>query len=167
MKGRPAWVYAIAVGVLAIIVIIVINVVQILMKPGAEEQMRLAVLEMRDASLQGKPGGVLEHMSQSFRLPPPYDSMATSSHLAEVGRWIRRAEIRSLEVTDIEAEVFGSQGVVHAHVSADVGNPYPFSYNGPIEINFRKEVHRRLFIIPEERWLVESFGPVDITYMNY
>lgn len=167
MKGRPAWVYAVAIGVFAIIVIFAINVVQILMKPGAEEQMRLAVLEMRDASLAGRPGGVLEHMSQSFRLPPPYDEKATSSHLAEVGRWIRRAEIRSLEVTDIKPEVYGNQGVVHARVSADVGNPYPFSYNGPIEINFRKEVHRRLFVIPEEKWLVESFGPVDSTYLSY
>lgn len=166
MKNRPAWVYAVAIGVLAIIAIFAINVIQILMKPGAEEQMRIAVLEMRDASLQGKPGGVLEHMSQSFRLPEPYNDMATNQR-AEVARWIRRAEIRELEVTDIRVEVYGKQAVVHAHVRADVGNPYPFSYDGPIEINFRMEVHRRLFVIPEEKWLVESFGPVDITYLSY
>lgn len=166
MKKLPMWAVASLVAAVAILIIVAVNVVQILAKPGASEQMRLAVNEMKEATLTGKPGGFLEHMSRSLKLPPPYDAMVSNPH-AELSRWIRQAEIERLEVTDVKPEVYGTSGVVHANVDLVVSSPFTFSYNGPVEINFRKEVHKRLFVIPEEKWLVESFGPVDPSSIQY
>ncbi len=166
MKQIPTWGYAVGFVIFGIVVILIVNVIQVAMKPDPTEQMHAAVLEMREASLKGQAGGVLEHMSRSFRLPAPYDE-AASNQLAEFSRWIRQAQIERLEITDLRPEVRGETGIVTAHVNAAVGSPFPFSFNGPVEIRFRKEVHRRLFVIPEEKWLVESFGDIDMANLNF
>jgi hypothetical protein len=166
MNRRAAWHYVVAVGLLAVVALVVVNVVQIASRPGDGAQIAAAIEEMRQASLAGRSGGVLEHMSKSFELPPQFGEQS-GNPLGEVTRWVRQAQIQRLEVSDVQPEIYGSTAVAKATVQTDFQVlSIAFGYDGPVEFHFKKEVHRRLLVIPEAKWMLVSIGPLDPQHLR-
>lgn len=161
MRNRSPLFWVVLIGSFGIFLVFAINVIDVMRQDDDETQIRTAIEEMRQASLKGQSGGVLEWMSKKFELPAPYGDK-TVRPLAEVSSFIRNAEIQTLEVKVDTVEVSGDVAIANCTINTDVTyQSFPFKYNGPVQIEFRKETHRRLFIIPEKKWQVVSFGPLD------
>lgn len=164
MSGRPAWFWPVVVGGLAVLTLMVVNVIAIVSKPSNETQIVNTIEQMRKNSLEGKSGGVLEFLSESFEIPPPYSQEIDGSALQLVKQFIRNAKIKRLEIKDVKPEVYGKTAIARGTLDTDLEYMgRSFVYNGPIEINLRKEEAKRLFVLPDSKWLVIGFGPLDLS----
>lgn len=157
MASRPAWVWILLVGGLALLGLIVVNVVGVFLERRSdEEQIRMALEEMRRASLEGRPGGVLEWVSRSFQTPiaGEWDYRSPRQALADA---LRRSDVEALTVENVQVEVMGDSARVRCEVRARISYiQQEVMFSGPLELEFRREVHRRLLVIPERRWMVVS-----------
>jgi hypothetical protein len=141
-------------------VLIIVNVVDVSRKPSDEEQIRAAVAEMRDASLEGRDGGVLEYISDSFELPQGMGSPESPFNTGrdQVARFIRNAKVSSLEFNTRSVDIQGRTGF--ANVTAVGSLSYEpffnnFEFRFPdMQIEFRKETRRRLLLVPDPTWAV-------------
>ncbi len=157
VRDKPAWMWILLVAGLAILVLFGVNGIAVLWGKGTdEEQIRKALEEMRVASLEGKPGGVLEWVSRSFQSPIA-DEWGYRSGRQALAEALRQSDVESLEVEGVEVEVSGGVARVRCEVRAKVSyRQQEVTFNGPLELEFRREVHRRLWVIPEEKWMVVS-----------
>jgi hypothetical protein len=164
-KGRPLWFWPAFIGSFAMMVLIAVNYIAVLNKPADEKQIRDAIEEMRIASIEGRPGGVQEYLSARFELPEgtPETGGLFQSPRAKVADAIRKSDVESLQIENIRIEISGATAVAHCDVSAKFQYltfpPVDYAAND-IQIDFRKETVRRLFIIPESKWLVVGFSNV-------
>ncbi len=164
MKNRPAWFWPSIIGGTAILTVLVINLIAIFNKPSNEKQIANTIEQMRINSIDGKSGGVLEVLSESFSIPEPYASQMEGSALQMVKTFIRNAKIRKLEITNVKPEVYGNTAIARCNLNTDLEYMgRSFVYNGPLEVNLKKEQTKRLFFLPDPKWLVISFGPMDIS----
>ena len=164
MKKRSVWFWPVMAGSLGLLVLLSINLIAIFNKPSNEIQIVNAIEQMRKNSIDGKSGGVLEVLSESFEIPAPYSPQLDGSALQLVKTFLRSAKIKKLEIKNVKAEVYGKTAIARGTLDTDleyIGRS--FVYNGPIEINLRKEETKRLFFLPDPRWLVIGFGPLDIS----
>ncbi|HWP32062.1 MAG TPA: hypothetical protein VNK96_10130 [Fimbriimonadales bacterium] len=159
MKKSPVF-WALVIGGICILLVLAVNVVLILMKPNDEAQIREAIEEMRKASLEHRPGGVLERLSNQFRLPEPYSEEVPNPRY-EVSRFIREAKITKLEIKVNSIEISGDSAIAKCRLTTDLTfRGIRFNYDGPAELEFQRETKRRLFIIPEPVWLMRG-GTLD------
>jgi hypothetical protein len=141
-------------------ILILVNVVDVSRKPSDEDQIRAAVAEMRDASLEGRDGGVLEYISDSFVLPEGMGSPESPFNTGrdQVGRFIKNATVSSLEMTTGSVDVQGSSAVANVSAIGTLSyepflSNYEFSFND-MQIEFRKESRKRLLLVPDPTWVV-------------
>ncbi|MCL6624665.1 MAG: hypothetical protein K6T17_08645 [Fimbriimonadales bacterium] len=169
MRDKPAWVWILLVAGIAVLGLLMINLVVVLWDRRPDEERIRAVLEsMRQASLEGKPGGVLEWVSQSFQTPIG-DLEEYRSPRAALADALRRSDVESLTLKGVEVEVAGDAARVRCEVDARISYMgREITFNGPLELEFRREIHRRLWVIPEGRWMVVSAhtdpGRVEVGY---
>ena len=141
-------------------ILILINVVDVSRKPSDEEQIRAAVAEMREASLDGRDGGVLEYISDSFELPVGLGTPEGpfNSGRDQVAKFIKNATVSSLQFDVKSVDIQG--GIAFANVEA-VGtlayepfiSNYEFSFPD-MQIEFKKEARKRLMVVPDPTWAV-------------
>ncbi|MCH8273443.1 MAG: hypothetical protein IH851_01470 [Armatimonadetes bacterium] len=154
MRDKPASFWVVVVGIAAVFLLVGFNVVAVMIKPGDDEQLRRAMEEMRQASLDGKPGGVLQRLSESFELRTAPDEIAQNPR-SMIARFIRDADISELTFSDITTEVEGDTAIVRCNLKTDLTyQGYSWRMDSPIAVEFRREVERRLFVIPEGKWKV-------------
>jgi hypothetical protein len=171
MRRLPAWVVVAIFALAAMVVLIVVNVISVAMKPGDEAQIRQAIAEMRQASLESRPGGVQEYLSESFEMPedvPPGSPFENAR--GRVGSFIRRARFEELEISDIRVEISGKAAVAFIHAKGSLSYPpvpAAFSFDIPdLQVDFRKETHTRIFVVPDPSWVVVKVSGItaaDIT----
>lgn len=141
-------------------ILVLANVVDVSRKPSDEEQIRKAVVEMRQASLEGRDGGVMEYLSDSFELPAGMGSAEGPFNRGrdQVARFIKNAKVSSLEMTTTSVDVQG--GTAFANVNAVGTLSYEpffsnFEFSFPdMQIEFRKETRKRLLVVPDPTWAV-------------
>jgi len=140
--------------------LVVINVVDVARKGTDEEQIRRTVEDMRQASLDGRDGGVLEYVSDGFRLPEGYSGVPApfSSDKGRVGDFIKQATVDSLDMKVSSVAI--QDGLAMANVAASGRLSLPpllngYEFNFPeMQIEFRKESRKRLLIVPDPTWAV-------------
>lgn len=166
MPRLPVWMWAALFACVALLVLVVINIVAVMNKPNDETQILQALEEMRVASVEGRPGGVLEYISDSIELPTqPEDQWMGRSPKAQIARFLRQADIRSVEISDTKVELHGELAQVACSVRADLTYPafgdVPIAFDRVV-IEFRREASRRLFVVPDSTWRVVRFQPVSL-----
>lgn len=170
MRNKPPWLWAAAIGGAAILVLIIVNVIAVTQKPSDKEQILAAIEEMRQASIDGREGGFLEHLSQSFELPGDWPGRAARTARNTVAKAIADAKVRSLEVNNIRVDIAQDTAVATCDVSTTFSYlTFPeVSLNfKDVQIEFRREIRKRLFVVPDPTWLVVSFSnvtPEDLPY---
>jgi len=158
--------WVLVIGALCVVLVLAVNVVLILMKPSDERQIRDAIEGMRLASLERRPGGVLEKLSLQFTLPEPYDENVPNPRF-EVGRFIREAEIAKLEIVVNSVEISGDSALAKCKLTTNLTfQGFRFRYDGPMELEFQRETRRRLWIIPEPVWLMRG-GTLDTSRFGF
>jgi len=164
----PAWLWACVIGLLGMLALMLINLVAVLQKPSDEDQIRIALEEMRQASLAGKPGGVLHYISDSIELPAlsPEQELYATTAKRQIARFLREAKITRLEFRDVQVRVEGATALVECAIEADLSYPAvgDISPRFPkVFIEFRREQGRRLFLIPDPVWRVVRFQPIQLS----
>ena len=165
MRRLPTWIIVAIFALAAMIVLIVINVISVAMKPGDEAQIRQAIAEMRQASLESRPGGVQEYLSESFEMPEDVPSGSPFENArGRVGSFIRRARFEELEISDIRIEISGKAAVAFIRAKGSLNYPpvpAAFSFDIPdLQVDFRKETHTRIFVVPDPTWVVVKVSGV-------
>lgn len=141
-------------------VLVLINVVDVSRKPSDEDQIRAAVAEMRQASLDGRDGGVIEFISDSFELPPGMGSPAGAFNTGrdQVARFIKNAKVSSLEMTTSGVDVQGATAIADVDAVGTLSyEPFFSNYEfrfPDMQIEFRKETRKRLLVVPDPTWAV-------------
>lgn len=166
MPKLPVWAWAVLFACLGLLVLVVINIIAVMNKPDDKAQILQALEAMRIASLEGRPGGVLEYISDSVELPDqPENQWYGNSPKAQIARFLRQAEIRSIEISNTKVELYGDLAQVTCSVRADLYYPafgdMPISFNNVV-IEFRRESSRRLLVVPDSTWRVVRFQPVSL-----
>lgn len=166
MPKLPVWMWTVLFAGVGLLTLVVINVIAVMNKPDDETQILQALEEMRIASIEGRPGGVLEYISDSIQLPvETEDQWYGRSPKAQIARFLRQAEIRSVEIADTKVELHGELAQVTCSVKADLSYPafgdVPIAFDHVV-IEFRREASRRLFIVPDSTWRVVRFQPVSL-----
>lgn len=141
-------------------ILIVVNVIDVSRKPSDEEQIRAAVEEIKAASIANQPGGVLEYISKSFVLPEGIGTPESpfNSDRDQVARFLRNAKVETLQMDIKSIDV--QQATAYANVNTVGTISYePFfssqEFNFPeMQIEFRKESRKRLFLVPDPTWSV-------------
>jgi hypothetical protein len=141
-------------------ILVIVNVIDVSRKPSDEEQIRNAVKQMKEASLAGRDGGVLEYLSDSFELPAGMGSPDSpfNSGRDQVGRFIKNATVSSLEMTTDNVDIQGPSAYARVDAIGTLSyEPFlrDFEFNFPdMQIEFRKETRKRLFVVPDPTWAV-------------
>lgn len=166
MSKLPVWLWAAVFAGVGLLALVIVNIVAVMNKPDDETQILTALEEMRVASIEGRPGGVLEYISDSIQLPVgTEDQWFGRSPKAEIARFLRQADIRSVEIKDPKVELYGELAQVTCSVSADLSYPMfgdaSLSFDNVV-IEFRRERSRRLFVVPDSTWRVVRFQPVSL-----
>lgn len=170
MPKLPVWTWAALFACVGLLALVVINVIAVVNKPNDETQILNALEEMRVASIEGRPGGVLEYISDSIQLPVgTEDQWFGRSPKAEIARFLRQAEIRSVEIKEPKVEVYGELAQVTCSVTADLSYPMIGDASlafDDVVIEFRREESRRLFVVPDSTWRVVRFQPVSLPNLD-
>ncbi|GIV02664.1 MAG: hypothetical protein KatS3mg015_1494 [Fimbriimonadales bacterium] len=168
MPKLPVWMWAAIIGLLGLLTLMVVNLVAVLQKPSDEEQIRIALEEMRQASLEGRAGSVLQYISDSIELPAlsPEQELYASSAKSQIARFLRQAKITRLEFKDVSIRVEGSTAFVECAIEADLSYPAlgELSPRFPrVVMEFRREEGKRLLVIPDPVWRVVRFQPIQLS----
>lgn len=168
MSKLPLWAVFLFVGIVGFGILLLVNVIQITSKPNAETQIRNAIENMREATLNNKPGGVQEHLSSALQLPT-IGGQQSSNPIGDVRRFVSQAKIDKLDLEIKNIEVFGNTAIVTCNLNSDLQF---LAYSGPLvitdlKIEFRKETRRRLFVLPDPTWVVVGFGAVDVKQLEF
>ncbi|MCH7904144.1 MAG: hypothetical protein IH944_06200 [Armatimonadetes bacterium] len=118
--------------------------------PSDEELIERALEEAIVASKEGKPGGVLEHLSRSF----VYDGQPVFDW-SKVSQYIKVAK-PVLEVDANRPQIDGDQAIIVAHIEFKMGFQ-ALSFDESIdnvEIRFGKESGTRWLIFPSPQWKI-------------
>lgn len=167
---KPWWIASIVI-VVVLGVLFAVNVVAVMNAPSDEQQIRTALEEMRKASIDGRPGGVQEYLSNSFELPEgaPQDGGLLSGPKAKVADAIRKSKVNYLTLSNITIEISGINAIARCDVDTEFTYmmfPAVTYAAKDIQIEFRKEGSRRLFVIPEPKWRVLRFSNVRFSDLN-
>ncbi|MDQ2985384.1 MAG: hypothetical protein M3R13_01525 [Armatimonadota bacterium] len=140
--------------------LVLVNAIDVSRKPSDEEQIRAAVEEMRQASLEGRDGGVIEYLSDAFELPAGMGAPAGpfNSGRDQVAKFIKNAKVETLEMKTDSVAINGASALANV-VTAGTLSYQPFfdSYEfgfPDMQIEFRKETRKRLLIVPDPTWAV-------------
>jgi hypothetical protein len=150
-----ACIFALLYGIL-----VIINAVAVSKKPSDEEQIRNAIEEIRKASLDGREGGVLEYISGSFQLPEGIGSPESPFNRArdQVERFMRNATVETLTMNVKDIKIEDTLAIADVPSSGNLSYPpffTNFEFNFPdMQIEFRKEMRKRLLIVPDPTWAV-------------
>ncbi len=150
----------------ALLIVLAVNVISILSAPSDQQQIKSAIENMRQATLENRPGGVLEYLSNEFQTPFMPDSSANP--LSAVKNFIQQVKTSRLEISDIQTNVENGFASSTCQVDADLeflGMRYRM--RGPITIEFRKETSKRLFILPEKKWRVVRVYPKSVSDFTF
>lgn len=131
--------------------------------PSDQVLVRQALEASIEAGREGRPGGVLEHLSNSLRIN---DSIpGNRSQIAQV----IRANRPEVTVMTPEPEVVGSDATIRSAISVKFGRagepgglmqalqlPEQTIRLSNVEIKFKKESATRWLVIPDRKWRIVS-----------
>lgn len=118
--------------------------------PSDEELIEQALEDAIIASKEGKPGGVLEHLSRSF----VYDGQQVFDW-NEVSQFIKVAK-PEIEIDADRPQIDGDQAIIVAHIEFKMGFQALSIDNSidNVEIRFGKESGTRWLIFPSPQWKI-------------
>jgi hypothetical protein len=140
-------------------VLVIVNAIDVSRKGTDETQIRAAIEEMRQATLDRREGGVLEYLSDVFKMPGSFGGQsAFSSDKSKVGDFLRKATVDSLQMDVESLDIQDGIALANVPVSGQLSLPpllngYDFSFPD-MQIEFRKEMRKRLLIVPDPTWAV-------------
>jgi hypothetical protein len=106
------------------------------------------------ASKEGRPGGVLEYISNSFTMNQegPVDRR-------EIAKFIKESK-PDVEVGPFEPNVTGDVATIRADVSVKISTFGPQIQLPGVSVKFRKEHATRWLLFPTKKWrIVEAIAP--------
>ena len=157
---RRAVFFGVCIFALLYGILVVINAVDVSRKPSDEQQIRDAIEEIREASIEGREGGVLQYISGSFELPAGIGSPEGPFNRGrdQVERFMKNATIETLTMKTESVKVQDNLAIADVPASGTISyEPFfsSFEFDFPdMQIEFRKEIRRRLLIVPDPTWAV-------------
>ncbi|HWD41121.1 MAG TPA: hypothetical protein VG944_19895 [Fimbriimonas sp.] len=150
---KPIW---IIVGVLAILVAVRIGL-SMASRPSDQEQIRKALDDSIKASKEGRPGGVMDLMSNHLT----YNEQDTSSAMGQVAQVIKKQR-PDVTVDDETASISGDNAQITSPVDLTLeflGQKRTFHIKDVV-LKFHKEPATEWLVIPTTQWkLVEVQAP--------
>jgi len=170
MRKLPVWIWISVFTFVGLLILVVINIVAVMNKPDDKTQILQALEEMRVASVEGRAGGVLQYISDSIELPvEPEDQWYGRSPKGQIARFLRQAQIRSVEINDTKVELYGELAQVTCSVRGELSYPafgdIPVAFERVV-IEFRRESSRRLLVVPDYTWRVIRVQPLSMPKMD-
>lgn len=119
-------------------------------QPSDEEQIKSALAESLKAGKEGRPGSVLELLSDNFKV-----NNAQSPGTGAIAKAIRDYR-PTIEIANQTPSVVSDQATIKSPATVSVSIP-PMSLSiREMTLGFRKEEGRRLLIFPAKSWKLES-----------
>ena len=132
---------------IATVAILGIGFVLLQPKPTDQQLIQNALDDAIQVGKDGRPGSVLEHLSESFEINGQQIVNRT-----EIARFIRDQR-PSVEVTNMVAEVNGETATITSPVTLELSGPMKFTSTIPnAKIEFTKEQTMRFLLIPDRQW---------------
>ncbi|MCO5296670.1 MAG: hypothetical protein M9921_07420 [Fimbriimonadaceae bacterium] len=139
-------------GIVALLVVVGVPALKVYPGPSERERIAVALDESLRASKEGRPGGVLEYLTDQFRINE--ESPGTRNQIAKLIRDSRPDVV----VENREPEIFGDQ----AKIVSDVEVKASFlgqSLNqrfGNVTLVFKREPTRKYLVFPTHTWRLDQ-----------
>lgn len=119
----------------------------LLPKPSDQKMIQDALEAAVVAGREGRPGSVLEHLSDSFEI-----NGQQILNRSEIARFIRDQK-PDVEVSSTVPTIEGSRAYIVTSIRLEMSGPMKLSANIPnVRIEFTKEPSTRFLVIPSESW---------------
>lgn len=148
MRKSMRW----TLGGLAVLVIVGVPVLKVYPGPSDAARIDAALEASLKASREGRPGGVLEFLTDKFEIN---DQVVGTRR--EIGVAIRNSK-PEVEVTNRDSEVFGDDAKIVSPVRVKVafmGQPIDQRIEG-VTILFKREPARAFFVLPTHTWRIDK-----------
>lgn len=153
----------VAIGAIVAVAALLLLLRSVLFGPSDKELIRDAVKESVEASREGRPGGVLEYLSNSFTFN---DQEAPNRR--EIGKWIRQGK-PEVVLRNSEPVISGETAeiVTPVHVKFDY-LAFKFDQEIPnVRITLQKEAGTKWLIVPTKKWRIVSVTAPDVSAADY
>ena len=141
----------------ALVVIGGIFIYKIATRPSDAEQIRLALKESIQASKEGRPGSVVDLISDNFQI-----NEGTTVAKGQIAKWIAQLK-PDIEIVDPKPVISGDAAVITSPVhfrSALFGLERQMD---SVKITLQRESAREWLIIPSTKWrITQVFVPPDV-----
>ncbi len=148
MRSSHRWL----LGIGAVLVIVGVPVLKVYPGPSDAERIDAALETSLKASREGRPGGVLEYLTDQFQIND--QSVGTRR---EIGVAIRNSK-PVVEVENRTPEVFGDEAKIVSPVRVKVdfmGQPVDQRMDG-VTILFKREPTRAFLVLPTSTWRIDK-----------
>ncbi|MCX7798713.1 MAG: hypothetical protein N2109_00030 [Fimbriimonadales bacterium] len=135
----------------SVVVLLLAGLLQVLLASGPSDErlIREALQQSLRAGKEGRPGGVVELLSDQLRFN---DEMVPNKR--QIAQFVRDSRPEVL-VTEKSLEVHGDQALMVANVSVRLATPLGISLDRTFEdvqLQFRREPGTRLLVLPDRKW---------------
>jgi len=133
--------------VAALVVILGIRIgISAMSKPDDQKLIQAALKESIEASKEGRPGGVLDLLSDNLK----FNSQDLTVNKSQIARFIHDNK-PDVEVKDQKALVTGDEARIVSPVELTLG-PFGHRTMNEVTLVFNKEAAREFLIVPTHRW---------------
>lgn len=154
-------------GIGALLIVIGVPALQVYPGPSERERISTALQESIRASKEGRPGGVLEYLTDQFRINE--ESPGTRNQIAKLIRDSRP----EVTVDDPEPEIFGDQAKMVSTVrvkASFLGQSLDRQFDD-VTLVFKREPARRYLVFPTHTWRLDQVflpeGAADVAGMGF
>ncbi|HXH62389.1 MAG TPA: hypothetical protein VNI20_13660 [Fimbriimonadaceae bacterium] len=148
--------------ILSGVVVAVLAVVFVVTTPSDEQLVRQAIDESAQASQEGRPGGVLDHLSKSLTF-----NGAPVGDKAEISRVVRLAK-PEVKFKDYTPSIDGDKATVIADVYVKLdylGLHYDQNVRG-VKVDLARERGFRWLVFPSSKWRITSVSAPDLSTLS-
>lgn len=146
MSSVRAWVVG---GSLLILLLAGLMQVLLASGPSDEKLIREALQESLKAGKEGRPGGVVELLSDQLRF-----NDEVTPNKRQIAEFVRDSR-PEVSVSEKSLEVRGDHALMVADVSVRLATPFGISLDRTfqdVQLQFRREPAARLLVLPDRRW---------------
>lgn len=133
-------------------------------QPDDKTLIREAVLEAQKASREGRPGGVLDFLSNSLVV----NEGEAGGYKGEIAKFIKNQK-PDVEFQSLEPQIFGETARIETQGSVKV-SILSFTKDVPIPnvvINLKKEVDHEWLIIPKKSWKITEIRAPMVDFSSF
>lgn len=135
----------------SLLVLLLAGLIQVLLAsgPSDEKLIREALQESLQAGKEGRPGGVVELLSDQLRF-----NDEVTPNKRQIAEFVRDSR-PEVSVSERSLEVRGDHALMVADVSVRLATPFGISLDRTfqdVQLQFRREPATRLLVLPDRRW---------------